>query len=375
MEEILFLPHLLFATEEMISIGPVEFHISPTKGVKLHISKKLPKLEQYALAQDAIYIFYFTLNAQRIYFDQPPLPLKPFVQISRIPLAVENKCTADALALDKGLLEAFGKILLHSGCMPNHTETGHMVQSIRFFVERYFPKFEELSEVKPELSRNALQDIILLGLSFEVLFQLNPSNPIPDLRQKLRPLLHLKFSRPVELLWKWVEQFYITKENAKLGKNIDSLIFNENPNLTVPLVTIGEKLFIYSIYELLFHQNLISGLAGSPSTPDDFLIIHPSRVLLYLWPEENILRKLSLCLTQIQANKALVQNRNDLQMLCSIWLEHKKLQKQCQRGELPPLHHYTGIQPESYEEQRRFILDCYAQDPSLFTLAFIDSLH
>src|SRR5262249_4372330 len=144
------------------------------------------------------------------------------------------------------------------------------------------------------------EDTLLLASSFEVLLDINEKHPASDFRFKVRPMLHLKFSKPVELFWKWVDAFYLLKKQVIHGTIGPQDYSVENPNFKVPILQIGVKLFIYVIYYKLFKMHLVHSNDDDRFPPPHFKWIQPEEVLLFFWTEESLLRKLSLLLAQVK---------------------------------------------------------------------------
>lgn len=234
--------------------------------------------------QDILHLLYFSANAHKIYnglpADSPYFGSKEPVE----------------LILDTSLFQALLQIL-HLKFNENKKEALKMIQAIKC-----------LNESQTEQKWKGL---VLIGLGFEVLFSLNPSYPAADLRQHLRPLLHLKFSHPVELLWKWVDQFYALRNEVLRGEHFVDKLFEENPDVKDTYYHISRKILIYSIYDCLFKKNLLEGSSGTASTPDDFYFIHPEKVLVYFWTKETLNKKITLLKLQSHVER-------DLEMLNKI---------------------------------------------------------
>ena len=137
--------------------------------------------------------------------------------------------------------------------------------------------------------------MIFIASSFEALFDINDKQAAADFKHKLRPLLHLKYGKPVELFWKWVDDFYEVKRHiVHGGDHILDPFFRYNPNFEISHILIGIKLFVYSVYYTLFQYRLLHSIHEDPFTPPDFKWIHPEEILLFFWTESFLLHKLSL---------------------------------------------------------------------------------
>ncbi len=172
------------------------------------------------------------------------------------------------------------------------------VRAIRYFVDRLFHRFVNLFDKKSLFAGDAFgafeaEEIIFLASSFEVLFEMSDRQTVADFKHKLRSLLHLKYGRPIEMFWKWVDDFYALKQAVIRGdvlSDSDSL-FRLNPNFEISHLFLGTKLFIYSVYHLLFH---------SPPLPPYPPPILAEDLLLFFWTEESLLHQLNFSIKQIR---------------------------------------------------------------------------
>lgn len=234
--------------------------------------------------QDILHLLYFSANAHKIYNGITPDSSY-----------LDNKKPIE-LMLDSSLFKGLLKVL-NLKFIENKKEAREIIQAIKCLNESQ--------------SEQKWKSLLLIGSGFEVLFSLNPAFPAADLRQRLRPLLHLKFSHPVELLWKWVDQFYDLRKAALIGEPYIDKPFKENPDIASSLYHIAKKVLIYAIYDTLFTKHLLEGSSGTPSTPDDFYFIHPEKVLVYFWTKETLNKKITVL--KLQAN-----SEEDLKMLNKI---------------------------------------------------------
>jgi hypothetical protein len=256
-------------------------------------------------------LLYFSCNAYKIYNGEEPDPIRSFFQ-KKVMDSRDQKVKLLKNGIDASILPAFSELLFWAYTMgaTKRDESKKFIQAIYFLFNRYLTSPEDWECPN-------WHHYLELSLGFEALFDLNPMSPQSDLRQKLRPLLHLKFSSPVELLWKWVDLFFAAKTLLLKGQTPRSLDFAAHPEVSSPLYLIGEKLLIYSIYDLLFHWRLSLGIAGTEATPDRFAKVPPERVLVYFWTEETIEKKLTL--------SSFAENDKELEMLLAIKQMHEKM--------------------------------------------------
>lgn len=308
MESKILLPNLFFVGFNRLTLGPVEFLTSPL-GVSVHTAMNLEKDLALNLLSDALFLLYFSCNAYKIYNGKTPDPIRSFFQMQESIQKVH--LTKDLI--DSTIFPAFSELLFwaYTFGSPKKDESKKFIQSILFLLNRYLTSPEDWE-------CPVWHHYLELSLGFEALFNLNSLQPQAELRQKLRPLLHLKFSSPVELLWRWVDLFYAAKILLLKGQTPRDLYFKANPDIKSPLYLIGEKLLIFSIYDLLFQWHLSLGIAGTETTPDRFAKIPPEIVLVYFWTKETIEKKLTLL--------SLTENTEELEMLTSIKNMHSKLQ-------------------------------------------------
>lgn len=320
------LPHLLFIPRESIRLGPAVFASGRDEKMCIEIEKGFNRDK---FLDQALNCLYFALNATRIYDSLPRDPLSLFVPS----LPFTTTCSIDASSLDKHLQNALGKLLTHAyridGDAKEREKAFRMLRSLQHALNKDFPWL---------IPERGNYQFLMLSLAFEALLKLNPRSPAADLRQRLRPLLHLKFSRPVELLWSFVDQFYLAREEEISGVLHTRPLFLSNPNVEISLESLAEKLFIYIFYEELFLEGLLEGKEGTSTTPDNFKSIHPERVLVFFWPEETLSKKQILF---TEPSKIIPEA--EIAMLQSLRHQHKQLQKRSQKGELPEGEKYTQI--------------------------------
>ncbi len=371
-EKVLYacLPFVEFLKEEPINLGPIQFwpsarskhylsdgfsaslekylhsiHKFPEEGksvVCISIEKAIPPERRESLLIDSIYLLYFASNFRNVYYSNEILKLSSFTKI--LPLSPEvlsqdswEKIEASdsvfyekttcinwvdeeiSIALGKALSTVYDPLKA-----PAHfDESIRLIRAIRFFVDRFFSKFENLTNQGLELSSQLFEpeDILFLASSFDVLLNIHEQQASSEFRQKIRPMLHLKFSKPVELFWKWVDSFFLLKKQVIQGTPKPDDLFTANPNFQLPLMHIGIKLFVYVLYYKLYQSRLITSESSNSFTPPNFHWIHPEEILHFFWTEESILRKISLLLMQIHNNQKISpENQSDLYLLSTLFV-------------------------------------------------------
>lgn len=309
----ILLPNLHFKDFQHLILGPVEFHAVSPSSVEIRTNIDLPEDQVHQLLLHSLYLLFFSCNAHKIYNGETPDPLRSFFQRQES----QQKTEILKEAIDPQIFPAFSQLLFFAYTVGEKRgiESKKIIQSICLLLDRYLAEPEDWKY--PDWHH-----YINLSIGFETLFDLNPADPSADLRQKLRPLLHLKYSRPVEILWKWINHFFMARFLFQKGQSPKISQFIENPNVRSPLYLIAEKILIFSIYDLLFQWHLSLGIAGTISTPDRFARIPPERILVYFWTVETLEKKITLLTLQEEES-----TNKDLEMIQSIKNMHEQLQR------------------------------------------------
>lgn len=271
---------------------------------------------------DSLYLLYFACTFRNLYYSNEIPSFNSFRKM--IPFSYEfirledywkdlhitenaREETVCIHLVDMEICHSFGKILttIYGNDLQIDQKTRddykRMIRAIRYLIDRFFQRFVNLFKKGITFSEVIFEpeDMIFLTTSFETLFDIDDKQATSDFKHKLRSLLHLKFSRPVEIFWKWVDNFYeIKRQIVHCGQNPDPS-FKFNPNFEVSHIVLGIKLFIYSVHLLLHKYQLISDKTTDSFSPIDFKWIHPEEVLLFFWTEAYLLKKLELLLSQV----------------------------------------------------------------------------
>ncbi len=282
-----------------------------------------PELRDFILI-DSLYLLYFACTFRNLYYRKAVPSFNALRKL--IPASLEfikhksnwensyidqmyREETACIHLVDSEICQGLGRALeaIYQDNLPPEEQAmrqyyKRMVRSIRYLVDRFFQRFINLLGTGLHFSDEIFkpEDVIFLVSSFEALFDINDKQPAADFKHKLRPLLHLKYGKPVELFWKWADDFYETRRRIVQGDVILDPLFRFNPNFEISHILIAIKLFIYSVYYTLFKNHLLQSIHEDLYTPPDFKWIHPEEILLFFWTEPNLLSKLSLFIRQIQ---------------------------------------------------------------------------
>lgn len=278
--------------------------------------------DQELLLLNSIYLLYFACTFHHIYYNHEVPSFGAFRKF--IPASfdfINNKTNWQDLHIeemnreetvclhlsDKDISNGFGKMLASiyqdNGVIPPERikDYNRLIQAIRFLVDRFFQRFVNLFEKGlqyPDIIFEP-EDVIFLTSSFEALFDINDRQATSDFKHKLRPFLHLKYSKPVELFWKWVDDFYQVKYKIVHGGEIPDPFFRFNPNFEISHILLGIKLFIYSVYYMMFKYHLLESKQIDEYTLPDFKWIHPDEILQFFWTETELLDNLQISLTPL----------------------------------------------------------------------------
>lgn len=322
------------AKAQMQLINTVQLSPESTTCISIH-DDVLPEQKEFLLI-DSLYLLYFVCTFRNLYYSQEIPSFNAFTKV--IPTYKEfinNKSNWEDLHIeetdreetvcihlfDQEIPEGLGKVLTAIYVMPSSVPKDvlnnykRLIRSIRYLVDRFFQRFVNLFEHDPLFSQElfAPQDVLSLALSFETLFDISDRYPTSDFKHKLRPLLQIKYSRPLELFWKWVDEFYELKKKLIQGAGDPDSTFRLNPNFEISHILIGIKLFIYSIYHTFFQYQLLSSKTST-------LRVLPEEVLVFFWTEASLLHKLSDFFAQLAENQQQEELYEDIALLASLYI-------------------------------------------------------
>ncbi len=316
--------------------------LDPKKIICISIDEKVPRELREFLLIDSIYLLYFSCIFKNLYYglEIPSFnPLRKMVPISREYINTRSNWEKEAITasdceqvislqvIDPEICNGLGKAL--HAIYVQEPENKDMVftykrilRSIRYLVDRFFQRFMNLFDKGLHFSDDMFEpeDLIFLASSFEALFNLENTQSAADFKHQLRPLLHLKYSRPVEIFWKWVDDFYDLKRKILNGDHFFDPQFKLNPNFTISHLLLGIKLFVYSVYYFLFKYDLLKSTKVDPFTPPDFKWIHPEEILLFFWTELAVLEKVSLWIKESQQEELNAESLADLNLLTTLFV-------------------------------------------------------
>lgn len=345
-----YLPYVDFKFNTPIVMGPVllvpayqveaksvtiDPNLVKTQTGTILISRTIPKDNHTALIVDAIYLLYFASVFDELYLNHTYLPFNPFTYIvpvensqtkATVKHAVDSTLSIPKLNAEvcRGLglaLQTMYSPQLQGVKTEEFQDVRRIIRSIRFFVDRFFDKFHNVLNENTALTEELFEpeNILFLATSFETLFHVSAQYPQADFKQKLRPLLHLKHSKPIDIFWKWADGFYHLRHKIVLSGEVPDENFRVNENFILPYSFYGIKLFIYSVYYRLFKMKLVSSGDEETYYPPHFKWLFPEEILIYLWPEKELLMQISLLSKQVIANPQDEELAVDLTFLSGLY--------------------------------------------------------
>lgn len=309
--------------------------VSPEELTCISIDIKIAESQKQALLIDALYLLYFACTYRSLYFGNEIPSFNGFRKI--IPASIdfiEDKANWKTLFIKENSREdlicihqpddhtCLGFATILSEIYHSYSQTEEQIEApkrfvraLRYFIDRLFPGFVNLVSKGLEIDedQNKAEDLIFLGASLEALLDINQEQPQADFKYKLRLILHFKFARPLELFWKWVDEFYETRKKfIHSGYSPDSY-FHANPNFVIPLNFIGIKLFIYAVWQILQTQ--------LPPKEIDLKPLPAEEIFLYFFTEESLLRKIERYLELLQEDPSEKELAKDIHNLASLFVK------------------------------------------------------
>jgi hypothetical protein len=357
------LPYLNLQNDTPIGMGPIRFYPSSVfddyigksereeiksyfenapainRGTCLCVHPSVKDDEIPELLVDALYMLYFSATYDELYHNKNPPhfdALTKFVPAggnlagmkNLESLQVKDSQVMSVDINDNLMSGALGELLKRCYLPADQDSSGQdvnedhrIIRAIRYFIHCFYEKFENLLGTGIHLKEKIYEpeDFLFLIAAFETLFDLDPDYPNTDLKQKLRPILHVKFGTPLETIWKWIDGFFEIKNQSIHQGNLPEDIFRANGNFEISYFKFATKLFIYSTYYKLYLMNLLPAEKSKPYIPIKFKGIEREEVIAFLWPETKILRRISTILMQITHGKADEEYLHDLNMLARIY--------------------------------------------------------
>jgi hypothetical protein len=300
----------------------------------------VPKDKIPGLIIDAIHLLYFACTFRNLYFNDEIPPFRPFTKIIPVDAAIlsdkktwnqtfiaENKreetvcihlvdqeiCHALGVALDQSVIKTDDPV--------RQEQLKRLVRSIRYFGDRFFDKFVNLLDIGFKFPSHLFEpeDILFIASSFDTLLDVTEKYPSSDFKEKVRPMLHLKYNEPIEIFWKWVDQFYQTRRQLVHTGDLPDETFLWNPSYRVSFVYMGIKLYIYVVYYTLFKLKLLPSDTPTFYNPPTFKWIHPEEVLLFFWSEEGLLNKLSVLFLQLEFSPNQLEVQSEIVLFANMY--------------------------------------------------------
>ncbi len=139
-------------------------------------------------------------------------------------------------------------------------------------------------------------------------------------------MLGLRYSAPVEILWLWVDGFFKLREQIVHGRSSTRQVFHGNPNYEISYYYLGMKLFLYGVYWRLYTYDLVDHPEGT-AEPYAFPGVNPEELLVYFWPEEALLNRMSKIMHTLDKDWEHPDLRNDLTLLGQIFMHMHEARK------------------------------------------------
>jgi hypothetical protein len=316
----------------------------PPQGITcISIDEQVDSSQHEFALIDALYLLYFACTFRDLYYTNEIPSFGAFRKLIPASLdfilnkdlwkdlhihEIHREETVCIHLFDQEICEGLGQALSVIYSSQNESSKSppdnykRLIRSIRYLVDRFFQRFVNLFDRGLQFPEGLFEpeDVIFLASSFEALFDINDRQVTADFKHKLRPLLHLKYSKPLELFWKWTDDFYEVKRKIVHGGITPDPFFRANPNFEISHILIGIKLLIYSVYYTLFKYGLIHSDAFDSYTPPDFKWIHPEEILLFFWTESSLLRKLALFIQQWEMSDKQEESKADIHLLSNLFI-------------------------------------------------------
>ncbi len=338
-----FLPYVDLNVKEPIHIGPIAFSSKKIEentasyafleeqSTCIYINNTVPQELRESLMVDGIYLLYFAAVYKELYLDWQIMPFNSFTYLVTTKEAEIFKGTAYFLThvaieeIPTDVLIGLGGALQTVYCQPNtqsadYKEFKRIIRAIRFFVDRFFEKFHNMLDGRNFNERFfEPENILFLTASFEALFDISAENPASDFKFKLRPLLHLKYGKPIEIFWKWVDGLYKLRQQIVHVGTIPDETFTLNRNFVITYSFYAIKLFIYAVYYKLFKLHMGDTSNSEQFYPPHFKNLNPEELLVYLWPEKELLLHISLLMDQVVRDPENREAQIDLEFLTGLY--------------------------------------------------------
>ncbi|GAB4237765.1 MAG: hypothetical protein Tsb0021_17560 [Chlamydiales bacterium] len=312
--------------------------LTPRQVTCMALQSSVPEEKRISLIVDALYLFYFTFSSRSLYTSIDP----PFIDTFTKVIPAEEKYTRamvdrelsslsglgmqQALSVDApegNLLSSLGS-LLDGTILIDHekdSQANRLIRAMRYFVDRRMCKFENIVQTGLQFPKRSFdpEEIIFLITAFETLLSMDGDTSVATLKQKLRPVLVLNYSKPIEMLWKWIEGFHHLHTDVVHGTTILDDEFKENPSFTIRYTDLGAKIFIYSVLEKLCHLTPLQCMNPQSDTPSEYRGFPPQEIHLFLWSESDLLRKISVLMLQVTEGETSEDILHDLSNLSKVY--------------------------------------------------------
>ena len=170
------------------------------------------------------------------------------------------------------------------------------------------------------------EKILILYRSFICLLDVSPTSELPDLKHKLRKMLHLKYYKPLEIFWHWIDSFYELKCALIQEKGQIDLKYRGNPNFIIPHLDLGLKFFTYAFYFTLASESFL-GLKNSKINEMQTLLqnFKQKDLEILLWTDFSLLSKIEIFLNRVIQDPSSEDLQSEICYLLNLYLKMQEL--------------------------------------------------
>lgn len=303
------LPFLDLDIPYSVKLGPVHFQPSQTiGGATVLIYSQVRDDQKSEILMDALHLFYFAVHYKSLYVSSQHPDFEPFTNILRWPIR-ENLKKLEIMtdheetvyhltSIDHSLCESFGRCL-QLAYFEKDEEARRIIRAIRYFIHCFYDRFKV--PFAPLIFE--VEDTLFLTTAFEVLFNLNSDQPEMELKNRLRSLFHLKFSSPVEVMWKWVEGLYNLRDRVIHHGDLPHEPFIASESFDFPYLTLAIKIFLYAVLNKLSQAHMLK----------------EEEVISLLWSETALIHKIATLSMQVRGKHLSFQQQEDLKELSALY--------------------------------------------------------
>lgn len=329
---------------------------------------------------DGLSLFYFTCFYRDLYYNVQVPPFQTFTKLAPALekfTALDEKSQSFAIfedqsqepacigLVDSNMAQALGHTLSAvylsdmEGLARRSAYARRVVRSIRYFVNGFSTTFENIWRDGFSFPQCLFEpeDVIFLTSSFESLLNIESDQNTSDFKYRTRGIVQLEYSNAMEIFWAWTDGFFSLKYNMVYhGENPDTT-FKVNPNFEVSYLYLGIRLFIFILHHKLCLHGFYPHSQGEKSLHDPLGKISREEVMVFFWPEKELLENIAQCLHRWTIPEAYEELRDitlfHMQLFCVLF--HRYHLPRPREGHTAVNYYPTPKQ--LIEESTRAILD------------------